>query len=184
MHQWEHPSPVGKFASLSRREGARRLRSGRNIPGRRRAHLVSKKEGPGNRLTADGGPYKNWDKEFKSKSTREEARVVGRTVTYISQEINDFYRLIERTPTKARVTYYFDESGKIAGMLYAGLSPRSQRPPDRFEEFKTWAEGRYPGVLDSEEMEIPNQPERWRLLLTQWRAETGLPSIDSSDRAP
>lgn len=69
-------------------------------------------------------------------------------------------------------------------MLYAGLSPRSQRPPDRFEEFKTWAEGRYPGVLDSEEMEIPNHPERWRLLLTQWRAETGLPSIDSSDRAP
>lgn len=143
-----------------------------------------KKEGPGNRLTAKGGPYKNWDKEFKSKSTREEARVVGQTVTYISQEINDFYRLIERTPTKARVTYYFDESGKITGMLYASLSPRLQRPPDRFGEFESWAEGRYPGLLDSEEMEIPNHPKRWRQLLRQWRAETGLPSIDSSHRAP
>lgn len=138
----------------------------------------NEKEGPGNRLTAKGGPYKEWDKEFKSKSTREDAHVLGRTVTYLTLEINDFYRLTERTPTKARVTYYFDDSGKITGMLYKGLSPRAERPPDRFDEFEAWASEHYPGLLDSEEMNIPNNPKRWRQLLVEWRADAGHPPID------
>ena len=33
-----------------------------------------KKEGPGDPLTAKGGPYKHWDKEFRSKSQRDRAR--------------------------------------------------------------------------------------------------------------
>ena len=105
-------------------------------------------------------------------------RVVGRTVTYITLEINDYYRLIERVPTKARVTYYFDEDNKINGMLYQGLSPRKSRPPDRYNQFKQWADEHYPGVLDDEDMKIPNQPERWRELLTEWRKDAGLPAID------
>ena len=64
-----------------------------------------KKEGPGHPLRARGGPYKDWDKEFRAVSTRRNVRVKGRSVTYISSEINDFYRLIERVPTDARVTY-------------------------------------------------------------------------------
>ncbi|MCH8243915.1 MAG: hypothetical protein IH897_15070, partial [Planctomycetes bacterium] len=98
-----------------------------------------KKEGPGHPLRPVGGPYKDWDKEFRSKSTKENFRIKGRTLSYISYENNDYYRLIERIPSAARVTYYFDEDDKITGMLYAGLTPRTQRPPDRFCEFEKWA---------------------------------------------
>lgn len=136
------------------------------------------KKGEGHPLTAKGGPYKDWDREFRSTSTREDVRVVGQTVTYVSSEINDFYRLIERVPTKARVTYYFDEDNRITGMLYRGLSPKSERPPDRYDEFKQWAEAQYPGLLQSPEMEIPNNPKRWRELLTAWRADAGLKPIE------
>ena len=139
-----------------------------------------KKEGEGHALTAKGGPYKDWDREFRSTSTREDLRVAGQTVSYISSEINDFYRLIERVPTKARVTYYFDDDDRITGMLYRGLSPKSERPPDRYEEFKQWAAGRYPGLLDSPEMDIPNNPKRWRELLVEWRADAGLKPLDGS----
>lgn len=137
-----------------------------------------KKEGPGSPLGASGGPYKEWDREFRSHSTREAIRVVGRTVTYVTLEINDYYRLIERVPTKARVTYYFDEDDKIKGMLYQGLSPLKTRPPDRYNQFKRWAAEHYPGVLDADDMKIPNQPKRWRELLTEWRKDAGLPAID------
>ena len=136
-----------------------------------------KKEGPGHPLRARGGPYKDWDKEFRAVSTRRNVRVQGRTVTYISSEINDFYRLIERVPMDARVTYFFDEENKITGMLYAGLSPKSKRPPDRKSEFEAWTAKHYPGLLDSEDMKIPRNPKRWRELLVEWREDAGLPPI-------
>lgn len=137
-----------------------------------------KKEGPGHPLRPVGGPYKNWDKEFRSKSTKENFRIKDRTLSYISYENNDYYRLIERIPSAARVTYYFNENDIITGMLYAGLTPKNQRPPDRFCEFEKWANERYPGLLDSEEMDIPNNPKRWREVLTEWRADVGLPPIE------
>ena len=137
-----------------------------------------KKEAPGHPLRPMGGPYKDWDKEFRAESTKEKFRIKGRTLSYISYENNDYFRLIERKPSAARVTYYFNEDEKISGMLYAGLTPRNRRPPDRFCEFEKWAEGRYAGLLDSEEMDIPNNPKRWRELLTEWRADVGLPPIE------
>lgn len=137
-----------------------------------------KKEGPGNPLTAKGGPYKHWDKEFRAKTSREKVEVVDGAVTYLSSEINDYYRFIERKTTKARITYYFNDENKISGMLYQGLSPRKKRPPDRYDEFKQWANKKYPGLLDSPEMKIPKQPKKWRELLTEWRAESGLTSIN------
>lgn len=137
-----------------------------------------KKEGPGHPLRAEGGPYKDWDKEFRSSSTRENLRVRGRTLTYVSLETNDFFRLIERTPTKARVTYYFDDDDKISGMLYQGLSPQAKRTPDRRAEFELWAAEHYPGELESEAMKIPRNPKRWRALLTEWRNDVGLPAIE------
>jgi hypothetical protein len=137
-----------------------------------------KKEGPGHPLKPKGGPYKDWDKEFKSKSTREDVRVEGRALTYISSEINDFYRLIERELTKARVTYSFDDKHRIIGMVYQGLTPKDHRRPDRYDEFKEWTETHYPGALESAAMKIPRSPKRWRALLTEWRRDAGLPPIE------
>lgn len=136
------------------------------------------KEGPGNALTAKGGPYRNWDKEFHSTSTKKNYETGDHTLSYTSFEINDYYRMIDRTPTPARVTYYFNDDGKITGMLYRGLNPGKQRPPDRRCEFDRWVEKKYPGLIESEEMNIPNNPRRWRELLVEWRADVGLPAIE------
>lgn len=137
-----------------------------------------KKEGPGKPLRPHGGPYAQWDAEFRSTSTRDEIRVRGNAVSYVVTEINDFYRLIDGVAGKYRLTYYFADNGKITGRLVQGLSSDSVRPPDRRCEFEQWAAKKYPGLLDAEEMKIPNQPRRWRSLLTEWRAEVGLPPID------
>ena len=139
-----------------------------------------RKEGDGAPLRARGGPYADWDKEFRSTSTRTKPRVEGRTITYESTEINDFYRLTNRTPTAALITYYFDDAGEITGMFYRGkeAKPKEPPPPDKYDEFKTWAAKRYPGLLESEEMSIPNNPKRWRALLVEWRADVRLPVIE------
>ncbi|MHC5110069.1 MAG: hypothetical protein ACYTHJ_09340 [Planctomycetota bacterium] len=104
--------------------------------------------------------------------------VRANTVSYTSVEINDYYRFLDRRPTPGRISYYFDDAGLITGMLCKGLSTREMRPPDRLCEFGRWAGQRYPGLLDSPEMEIPNNPERWRALLAEWRVDVGLPAID------
>jgi len=137
-----------------------------------------KKEGPGAELSPRGGPYKEWDREFRSKSTREKLRAGKGTVSCVSYETNDYYRLLERTPTPARITYYFDDDRKITGMLYQRLSTIATRPPDRLCEFERWAGERYPGLLDSDEMKIPRNPKRWRELLVEFRRDTGLPPIE------
>jgi hypothetical protein len=140
-----------------------------------------KKEGDGHPLRAKGGPWAEWDRYFNAESTREQERVEGRTVTYISRETNDFYRLIERESTPARVTCYFDDDGKITGMLYAGLS--DDRPPDRMDAFKAWAAEHYPGQLERIAPGGKINPalenaRRWKKLLAEWRADAGLPPVD------
>ncbi|MCH8066415.1 MAG: hypothetical protein IIC90_11430 [Chloroflexi bacterium] len=127
-----------------------------------------KKEGEGAPLRPEGGPYAEWDRHFRSTSTREDFQIIDRTVSYLSMETNDFYRLIDGQPGRARITYFFDDQDKISGMLYEPLTPKHQRPPDRYDDFKIWAGIHYPGLLESPEMEIPNQPQRWRALLTEW----------------
>ena len=123
-------------------------------------------------------PYADGDAGFRSTSTRDELRVRGNTVSYVVTEINDFYRLIDGVAGRVRITYYFADDGKIAGRLIQGMTPHNERPPDRRCEFEQWAAKKYPGLLDAEEMKIPNQPRRWRMLLTEWRPDVGLPSID------
>lgn len=140
-----------------------------------------KKEGPGHPLRAKGGPWADWDRFFRAKSTRKDVRVVDGTVTYISRETNDFYRLLDRVSTPARVTYYFDDDRLITGMLYAGLGHK--RPPDRKPEFVAWANQHHPGEIDRLEPNDKIVPtlenaKRWKQLLVQWRAEAGLPAIE------
>ena len=60
-----------------------------------------KKEGPGHPLRATGGPWGDWDRFFRAKSTRKDVRVLDDTVTYISREMNDYYRLLDRVSTPA-----------------------------------------------------------------------------------
>lgn len=78
---------------------------------------------------------------------------------------------------KARITYYFNDDNMISGMLYASVPTAKPPPKGRAEEFKSWAAKRYPGLLDSDEMDIPKQPKRWRSLLAEWRREA-VPTTD------
>jgi len=136
-----------------------------------------KKDGAGKPYTVEGGPYKAWDRVFNATSKRGRMRVEGNRVRYRSVENNDYYRLIDRPLSTGRITYYFNEDELISGMLYEPLSTRANRPPDRRCEFDRWASERYPGLLDSPEMRIPGNPERWRALLVEWREDVGLPPI-------
>ena len=77
----------------------------------------------------------------------------------------------------ARITWFFNDDGKIAGMLYEGLGRDALRPPDRECEFERWVENRYPGLLESADMEIPKNPTRWRELLIEWRVDVDLPAV-------
>lgn len=137
-----------------------------------------KKEGPGHPLRAKGGPYTDWDKVFRAKSTHTPYEMEGLQVSYISSETNDFYRLLDSVPGKMRITYFFDNRGKISGKLIQGLKNQPKRPTGRRKEFTKWAATKYPGLLDTDEMKIPNQPRRWRELLIEWRTEIGLPPIE------
>jgi len=97
-----------------------------------------KKEGPGKPYTVKGGPWKDWDREFNGSSTREHVRVSNHTVSYLSTETNDFYRLIEHPPARARITYYFDDEGRISGMFYEPINRDDSPASDRQDEFEQW----------------------------------------------
>ncbi len=60
--------------------------------------------------------------------------------------MNDFYRLIERSPQRFRATWWLDSAGKISGFLF---EPRGAVVPgDRFDEFKAWARKEKPAELE------------------------------------
>ncbi len=96
-------------------------------------------------------------------------------------EMNDFYRLIERSPQKFRATWWLDSSGKISGFLF---EPRGAVVPgDRFDEFKAWARKEKPAEL---EYLMPgghfdptgDRPRRFEAILVEWRKAAGLPPVE------
>jgi len=56
------------------------------------------------------------------------------------RETNDYFRLLER----GWVTYFFDESGRIAGLLIRAVG---DRPQGKTDEFLTWAREHDPEEL-------------------------------------
>lgn len=141
-----------------------------------------RKQGPGRRLTVAGGPWRHWDRFFKSQSTSSDMNAGQSTVSYIITETNDYYRLIDRPPTKVGVTYYFNADGKITGRLISGV-PGVKRPPDRLPDFKRWCEQEHPGALEAIEFSPDKPPTlavatRWKTLLVEWRAAQSLPPIE------
>lgn len=141
-----------------------------------------KKEGPGRIRNRDGGgPWADWDKFFKSQSTYQDYSVEGSAVTVLALETNDFYRLIDRPTIPVRLTYYFNTEGRAEGMLVASAK-RDDDPKDRFDEFKEWAGRKRPHELkhlmpDGEIVPDLERAKLWRKLLSEWRADAGLPTV-------
>jgi hypothetical protein len=139
------------------------------------------REGPGAAWTLGGGAWSRWDTFFRSRSERRDWRQSGRAVSAVAVEQNDFYRLIERPPTPVKLVWWFDEAGKISGFMVRSM--RDPRARDRLDEFQAWARANNPrelAYLMPGDRISPegDRPQRWKAILTQWRAEAGLPAID------
>jgi hypothetical protein len=136
--------------------------------------------GPGDPYALEGR-WSGWDAYFHTKNTYSEWTQGRDSVTASGEEMNDFYRLIERSPTRFRATWWLDAPGRIAGFLY---EPRGAVVPgDRFAEAKDWARREKPSEL---EYLMPNgridpsgdRPQRFRALLEEWRRAAKLPALD------
>ena len=140
-----------------------------------------KKEGAGSKLgePSGGDPWKDWDVFFDSEARLEAAVVEGRSVRTTMSEINDWYRLVDRPPSRYHVTYDFDAAGKITGVLVHGI-PGEPRLSDRLPEFKEWARVNRPGLLERLMPEGKLDPalakaKLWKASLLEWRKAAGLP---------
>jgi imidazolonepropionase-like amidohydrolase len=134
--------------------------------------------------------WTHWDEYFRSRNDYSNFREAGDVVTADGIEINDFYRLIERPPQKFRGTWWIDESGRIAGFLYA---PRGSTGSgeDRLPEFQAWARKTNPAELDylmpgGRFDPTGDRPERFKAILLEWRKAAGLPPVEtgSAPKAP
>lgn len=144
-----------------------------------------KREGEGSPVKLGAGRWKIWDEHFRGESDLEPWRAEGNAVWSIATETNDYYRLLEReTVSRYRVTYFFDDDGKIEGYMISAARPGKPREPvvDRFDEFMAWALENHSeewaylrpgGKLDPTGDRAP----RTRRLLNAWREEVGLPAL-------
>jgi hypothetical protein len=127
------------------------------------------------------GRWSGWDAFFRTKNTYSDWTQGRDSVTANGEEMNDFYRLIERSPTRFRATWWLDASGRIDGFLY---EPRGAVVPgDRFREFKEWARREKPAELDylmpgGRIDPTGDRPQRFRALLEEWRRAAKLPALD------
>ena len=144
------------------------------------------KTGPGEPWTL-GGKWSGWDAYFHSTNEYSDWREGRDSVTAAGVEMNDFYRLIDRSPQKFRATWWLDPSGKISGFLF---EPRGAvLPGDRFDEFKAWARRERPAEL---EYLMPggridptgDRPQRFHALLVEWRKAAGLSPVVLTESAP
>jgi len=144
------------------------------------------REGDGRPLKLGAGLYKAWDEHFNGRSEAGPWTVEGNRVWAVADETNDYFRLLERQDgSRYRITYYFDEDGRIEGYMISAADPGRPSPPrkDRFAEFESWARAEHPeeweylrpgGKLDPTGDRAP----RTRLLLEEWRKQAGLPLLD------
>lgn len=133
------------------------------------------KIGPG------AGPWAAWDAHFGSRSELVEWRGVD-SATAVVRETNDYFRLLERGWVTNEITYFFDETGRIEGLLIRAVG---ERPPGRTEEFLTWARANAPAEIETlmpggEIDPSGDHPERFRHLLERWRRESGIDAADAS----
>jgi len=93
-------------------------------------------------------------------------------------ENNDWYRLVDRPPSRYDVTCDFDAAGKITGVLVHGI-PGEPKSSDRLPQFKEWARAHGPGLLERLMPEAKLDPalekaKLWKTSLLGWRKAAGL----------
>lgn len=125
-----------------------------------------------------GGPWARWDEYFGSTGEVVEWTEGERWASAIVRETNDYYRLLERGPQRNWLTYHFDESGLIEGLV---IGSAGERDMGLTEQFRAWAQDNRPEEIAElmPEGEIdPSHPERFRRLLEEWRQATDREPIE------
>jgi hypothetical protein len=131
-----------------------------------------KKEGPGEPFGQGGGSWDHWDHYFHSRTSLTDWKTDGRSVTAIAHETNDFMKMLDWQPAPYTVTYWFDDSNRIAEVLIKSLPWKTI---SRLPEFEEWAARTHPdelaylmprGKLDP----TGDRPERWRAILAEWKS--------------
>lgn len=147
------------------------------------------REGEGFPVKLGAGRYKNWDEHFNSHGELGSWIVEDQMVWSVVEEMNDYFRLLERKDMpRYRITYFFDDTGRIEGYMISAAYPGQPSAPsnDRFDEFEAWARLRHSeeweylrpgGKLDPTGDRAP----RTRRLLEMWRAEIGLPPFERQE---
>ncbi len=134
-----------------------------------------------------GGRWKQWDTHFNGESELGPWQADGDMVWSVAEEMNDYFRLIERQDMpRYRITYFFDEQDRISGYMISAAdpdAPSSSSPMvSRYEEFEAWSLANDPeeweylrpgGSLDP----TGDRAERTRILANRWRASVNLPAI-------
>ena len=132
------------------------------------------------------GRWKTWDTHFNGESKFGPWYVEDDRVWAVVEEMNDYFRLIERRDMpRYRITYFNEDNGKIAGYMISAADVDSPGTPmvSRYDEFEAWALANAPqeweylrlgGHLDPTGDRAP----RTRALANRWRASVGLPPIE------
>ncbi len=126
------------------------------------------------------GPWWAWDEHFRSENEIVEWKEGNRSATKVIRETNDYFRLLERGWVTNETVYFFDDSGKIEGLLIRAVG---ERPPGKTEEFLAWARLNDPEELallmpDDEIDPTGDHPQRFRRLLNRWRQASGMEPIE------
>lgn len=140
-----------------------------------------KREGPGEPWNVSGGSWDHWDSYFNGKVVRSEWEAGPDFVSARGDETNDYYRLLDWKPWPMKLTWWFDESGRMNGFLVQSVVGEGTTG-SRLKEFKEWAKVKRPeelqylmpkGQIDPSS----DRAERWRTILVEWRREAGLPPV-------
>ena len=126
------------------------------------------------------GPWANWDEYYKSTKEIIEWKEGEGTASVLIRETNDYHRLLERESLLNESAYYFDEDGKIDGLV---IRSAGERHMGRTEEFRAWAQEDAPDEVaelmpDGEIDPTGDHPQRFRRMLNRWREAVGLEAIE------
>lgn len=123
--------------------------------------------------------WEAWDRHFRSKKEVVRWEAGEQRVIALIRETNDYYALLERPPVLNEATYFFDDQGRIEGLLIRAVG---ERPRGRTDEFMAWAKENAPDELavlmpEGEIDPSGENPRRFRELLDRWRRDSGLAPV-------
>jgi hypothetical protein len=126
--------------------------------------------------------FADWDRYFRARKDVRFVAAFGDSVEFRLVETNDFYRLLDRPPSEARLVYWFDADDRITGTLVQSVAGDAPSGPHRMAEFKLWAARHEPAelayLLPGGKL-VPDlaRAKRWKTALRAWRRAAGLPAV-------